>query len=117
MREEIEQSLFLPFYKGKSGAQEGYSLFYAPPNVFIFLKLFYSLYERVLIAQTLIKDKINQDLAEMSKQDKVKFGICNDDSATCETNPEIVHDVFFKERYEHLLKGIFAMTTQVSQAS
>lgn len=111
---DADEAMFLPFYKQKPDANESYSLFYAPPNVFIFLKLFYSLYERVLYAQTLIKEKIQQDLAEMSVQDKIKYGICVEDSPTGEANQAIVHDVFFKERYEHLLKGIFATTTQFS---
>ena len=55
---DAEEAMFLPFFKQQSDAEESYSLFYAPPNVFIFLKLFYSLYERVLYAQTLIKEKI-----------------------------------------------------------
>ena len=106
--------MFLPFHKQSSDSNEGYSLFYAPPTVFIFLKLFYALYERVLYAQTLVKDKIKQDLAEMSVQDKIKYGIIKENSTTEELDPALVHDIFFKERYEHLLKGIFATTTQVS---
>lgn len=106
--------MFLPFHRQGSDSKEGYSLFYAPPNVFIFLKLFYALYERVLYAQTLVKDKIKQDLAEMSVQDKIKYGIIKESSTTEELDPAVVDDVFFKERYEHLLKGIFATTTQVS---
>lgn len=63
---DVEEAMFLPFYKSNNESDEKYSLFYAPPNVFIFLKLLYSLYERVLYAQTLIQEKISQDLAEMS---------------------------------------------------
>ena len=89
-------------------------MLYAPSNVFIFLKLFYSLYERVLYAQTLVREKIGQDLAEMSVHDKIKYGICAGDAQIGEPNQDLLDEVFFKERYEYLLKGIFATTTQVS---
>jgi len=39
------------------------------------------------------------------------YGICSPGAANGELNHEVVYDIFFKERYEHLLKGIFATTT------
>jgi hypothetical protein len=81
----------------------------------MFLKFFYAIYERVLKAKDLIHEKINQDLAEMSFQDKVAAGICHegDRSNPSEFKPikEGVMEIFFKERYEFLLKGIFATST------
>ena len=50
----------------------------------------------------------------MSAQDKIKYGICLEDAPAGLTNEAIVYEGFFKERYEHLLKGIFATTTQFS---
>jgi hypothetical protein len=38
---------------------------YAPSNMFMFITLFYSLYERILKAKFLISQKIKQDMAEM----------------------------------------------------
>lgn len=47
----------------------------------------------------------------MSVSDKVKFGICRADSQSGELNEELLDEIFYKERYEYLLKGIFATTT------
>lgn len=113
-KKDADEAMFLPFYSQKADPVENYSLLYAPSNVFIFLKLFYSLYERVLYAQTLVREKINQDLAEMSLQDKIKFGICDEDSPNGQPDQQLLNDIFYRERYEYLLKGIFATTTQVS---
>lgn len=113
-KKDAEEAMFLPFYSQKANSAENYSLLYAPSNVFIFLKLFYSLYERVLYAQTLVREKIGQDLAEMSLQDKIKYGICEEDSVNGQLDQHLLDDVFYRERYEYLLKGIFATTTQVS---
>jgi hypothetical protein len=76
---------------------EDYNLLYAPSNIFIFLIFFHSIYERILKAQDLIREKISQDIAEMSLEDQEQVS----------QNKEL----FFKERYEHLLKGIYATTT------
>jgi hypothetical protein len=81
----------------------------------MFLKFFYAIYERILKAKDLITEKINQDLAEMSYQDKIAAGICEEDVK--EDQPDFkpvkqeVMDIFFRERYEFLLKGIFATST------
>ena len=80
LKRDADEAMFLPFYNQKTNPAENYSLLYAPSNVFIFLKLFYSLYERVLYAQTLVREKIGQDLAEMSIHDKIKYGICAGDA-------------------------------------
>lgn len=111
MRMEVDDALFLPFYSNKAAEEENYQLLYAPSNVFIFLKLFYTLYERILIAQTMVREKINQDLAEMSVDDKIKYGLCPEDSLEGKVDLDLLNDVFYKERYEYLLKGIFATTT------
>ena len=44
------------------------------------------------------------------KENKIKYGIINKE--TGEIEKELFENVFVKERYEHLLKGIFATTTQ-----
>lgn len=58
----------------------------------------------------MVIEKINQDLSEISKENKIKYGIINKE--TGEIDNELFENVFVKERYEHLLKGIFATTTQ-----
>ena len=45
--------------------KDEYNLLYAPSNMFMFITLFYSLYERILKAKFLISQKIKQDMAEM----------------------------------------------------
>lgn len=50
----------------------------------------------------------------MSMEDKVKFGLCSDDSEAALVDQKIISDFFYKERYEYLLKGIFATTTHVA---
>ena len=44
---------------------------YAPSNLFMFITVFYSLYERIIKAKSLITQKIKQDMAEMEGADKV----------------------------------------------
>lgn len=76
--QQAEEALFLPHFQN-SADNDNHSLLYAPSNVFMFLKFFYAIYERILKAKDLISEKINQDLAEMSFQDKVAAGICEED--------------------------------------
>lgn len=99
-KKDIDASdcLYLPHFP--SDKAEDYSLLYAPSNIFIFLTFFHSIYERVLKGKELIMEKIEQDITEMSI----------DDQKMVSKNK----DMFFKERYEHLLKGIYATTTSVS---
>ena len=97
-------------FNEEDGEGDHYQLFYGPGYIFMFIKFFYAIYERVLKAKDLILEKIHQDLSEMSHNEKVQAGIS--DQETGELNNHIVHEIFFKERYEHLLKGIFATTTQ-----
>lgn len=113
--EIAENSLFLPHYQDEKQKVGGsrtapYRLFYGPGNILMFIKFFYAIYERILKAKDLIIEKINQDLSEMNHCEKVQAGIIHQD--TGEQNNYIVHEIFFKERYEHLLKGIYATTTQ-----
>lgn len=49
--------------------EEGYNLLYAPVNTYMFLKFFHALYERIKYAKILIQEKIEMDLAEMSRQE------------------------------------------------
>ena len=77
----------------------------------MFIKFFYATYERILQAQDLIREKINLDLAEMSAADKATFDICEEKKISND-NQRRMHHLFFRERYEHLLKGIFATSTQ-----
>lgn len=113
--QQVKEALFLPHFFD-SGNEEGCALLYAPSNVFMFLKFFYAIYERILKAKDLINEKINQDLAEMSFQDKVAAGICEEDAKEDQSDfkpiKQEVMDIFFRERYEFLLKGIFATSTQ-----
>lgn len=106
--DEMESALFLPHCPPKSS---DYSLLYAPSSVFMFIKFFYATYERVLQAQDLVREKINHDLAEMSAADKDAFNICEEKHISND-NQRRMHQLFFRERYEHLLKGIFATSTQ-----
>ena len=75
---------------------DDYCLLYAPSNIYIFLTFFHAIYERVLIAKELVREKINLDIAEMSAEDQKSMT----------ANKE----VFLTERYEHLLKGIYTTT-------
>jgi hypothetical protein len=55
--------------------EEGYNLMYAPLNTYMFLKFFHAIYERVSYAKILINEKIDADLAEMSKQEMKELNI------------------------------------------
>lgn len=101
---EEDDSIFVPHYK------KDYGLLFAPINTYMFVKFFHALYERVCFAKVLIREKIDADLAEMSHDDKVTARICDTEG---NVDPALV-ELFFKERYEHLLKGIFATTSGLS---
>jgi len=105
---DISSCLFLPHLKKSDETSAPYSLCYAPQNVYMFIKFFYGIYERVLKAKDLIYEKLLQDLAEMSLAQKQKAGICDGQTGAFVSSQL---DLFFKERYEFLLKGIFATTT------
>ena len=72
-----KEALFLPHYRDSrqradsEGDKAPYCLFYGPGNYFMFIKLFFAIYERILKAKDLIAEKIQQDLAEMNHADKV----------------------------------------------
>lgn len=89
------ECLYLPHFPCDKASD--YCLLYAPSNIYVFLTFFHSIYERVLKAQDLIREKISQDIAEMSSQDQEQVSEKK--------------EMFYKERYEHLLKGIYATTT------
>ena len=58
--EDLSQSIFIPAYirKAEEPEENQYRLYYGPSNAFMFLFLFYSVYERILKAQTLVKRKV-----------------------------------------------------------
>ena len=99
-----EDSIFVPHCK------RGYGLLYAPINTYMFVKFFHALYERICYAKVLIREKIDADLAEMAHGDKLAARICDSDGNVDAS----LMGLFFKERYEHLLKGIFATTSGLS---
>ena len=107
----LEESLFVPHFK------KGYSLLYAPSNIFMFIKFFYALYERILKAKDLIIDKILEDLQEMNASDRAKTGISDQEIAEARKGNFVPDEntrigQFYIERYEYLLKGIYATTSQ-----
>lgn len=93
---DVSEHMFVPHQA------EGYSVYYAPQSVFMFIKFFYAIYERVVQAKALIADKIKTDLSEMPLNEKVQAGIID---AKGQLN-KAVSDMFHQERYEYLLKGI-----------
>ena len=72
-----KEALFLPHYQDSrqktdlEGDKAPYRLFFGPGNYFMFIKLFFAIYERILKAKDLIAEKIQQDLSEMNHADKV----------------------------------------------
>lgn len=75
----------------------------------MFIKFFHALYERLSYAKILVREKIQADLAEMTLQEKVDLGLMNNPEER-KLDDELIEQLV-KERYEHLLKGIFATTT------
>jgi hypothetical protein len=53
------ESLFWPALKVGS-----YNLLYATQNYYVLLRQIYTIYERILKAQQIISDKVNQDLLD-----------------------------------------------------
>jgi hypothetical protein len=96
---EVDPSdcLYLPHFPNDK--PEDYSLLYAPSNIYIFLTFFHSIYERIMMAKDLVREKINHDIAEMSTEDQNLVSSRK--------------ELFVTERYEHLLKGIYTTTTSV----
>lgn len=64
--EQLENSLFVPEFtqKGNVADEAQYKLFYGSANVHMFLTFFYSVYERILKAQELVKSKVDQDFKD-----------------------------------------------------
>lgn len=60
---EHEQKLLVPFFR------KGYTLMYSTQHLYIFLRFFYTLYERMVKAQELIREKVVED-----GQDEEKYG-------------------------------------------
>ena len=73
IKKDMNESIFIPHFnlipstkesKDESGAKKPYEhrykLYYGPLNVFMFITYFYSVYERVLKAQELVKNKVSK---------------------------------------------------------
>jgi hypothetical protein len=60
IRQEIETSIFIPKFINNKNDQNDkkYKLYYGPSNLFMFLMLFYSVYERILKAKELVQSKV-----------------------------------------------------------
>ena len=82
--------MFIPAYTKK----DTYQLFYAPLNVYMFLTFFYSIYERILKAEELVRQKMEQDFLDdfSQKEWSVKF------------NSRM--DTLIDERFQYLIKSI-----------
>lgn len=63
---DIANCPFIPKYiHDKNLPQDQqYQLYFGPANVFMFLTFFYSVYERVLKAQQLVRSKVEQDFLD-----------------------------------------------------
>lgn len=88
----------------------------------MFLKFFYALYERVLKAKDLVIEKIIDDLVEMSPQERRQIGVSDQEIIEVQQrikknlyepdyNSKNRLDRYFIQKYEYLLKGIFACTS------
>jgi len=75
----------------------------------MFVKFFHAIYERVLKARELVREKVEHDVEEMSHQQKLELNII--DAETGLLNQNIFEEIFIKERYEFLLKAIFHAST------
>lgn len=101
---------FLPHFDAGSG----YKLLFTQYNVFMFLKFFHAIYERILKAKELIVEKVNLDLSEISLADKTAYQIT--DPGTCK--PSAKHlEAFASERLEYFVRGIFTLTSCNSASS
>jgi hypothetical protein len=73
----MNSSIFIPkFVQNKEETPEDqYKLYYGPSNAFMFITFFYSVYERILKAQQLVKSKVEQDFKDdFSKREwSIKF--------------------------------------------
>lgn len=55
VEEKVETEHFIPYYK------DDYHLAFGSPNYFIFLKCIFVMYQRLRLAQKIIKDKVDSD--------------------------------------------------------
>ena len=78
------------------------------------IKFFFGIYERVVKAKLLVREKVLCDLAELTEQEKIELNIV--DADTGQLNRSIFEDLFITERYESLLKAIFMTTTLQSNS-
>ena len=92
---DINENIFIPGYSQKRAKdQNEYKLYYGPLNVFMFIKYFYSVYERVLKAQELVKSKVEQDF--------------RDDFSKKEWSSKFENTIqsLIDERFQYLIKSI-----------
>jgi len=80
----------------------------------MFVKFFYALYERILMARLLVEEKVGSDLAEIPEGEKVKLKLI--DEKTGVNDEEIVKQMV-DERFELFLKGVFSLTNQATPTS
>ena len=53
--EKLLEEVFLPKFVQHKEPKEKYKLFYGPLNIYMFLVFFYSIYERILKAEELVR--------------------------------------------------------------
>ena len=98
---QVDDLPFMPHFTS------GYKLLYAPYNIFMFFKYFYAMYERIVMAKQLIREKVTQDMSELPMPEKQRLNLV--DAATGKVKPDLI-ELFVAERYEYFLKGAFALT-------
>jgi hypothetical protein len=60
----------VPKFVEKKEIKDQYKLYFCPFNVYMFMTYFYSVYERVIMAQELVQRKVEQDfLDDFSKNE------------------------------------------------
>lgn len=79
-----------------------YKLFYCPLNVFLFMMYFYSIYERILKAQELVKGKVEQDFHDDFSN--------NEWSTKFQRKKQALVD----ERFQYLVKAILTTMSHSS---
>ena len=93
----MNSSIYIPkFVQNKDDEiEDQYKLYYGPSNAFMFITFFYSVYERILKAQQLVKSKVEQDFKDdfSKRQWSVKF--------------QSKKQALIDERFQYLVKAIY----------
>ena len=76
---------------------KGYKLFYSTYHVYVFVKFFHAIYERVLKAKSLTEEKVRLDLSEMPPGEKQAYRV------------NAAED-YVAERFEYVIRAIFTIT-------